>query len=67
MEDVVMAAKSVPEAARVIGVAVVTLRRLLARRELGHCRVNRRVVVPDKEIQRFLAARLVPARDQASA
>jgi excisionase family DNA binding protein len=43
------------EAARLLGVSVVTVDRLLAQNLISHCKVGRRVVFQTKHISEFLA------------
>ncbi len=52
---------SVKQVALHLGVSVPTVWRLLWRRELGHAKCGRRVLVPSEEIERFLKARFTPA------
>lgn len=52
---------SVPQAARRIGVAPITLWRAKARGELPHHRVGRRVVVSEQDLAEYMAACAVPA------
>ncbi len=54
---------SVKEVAAELGLSVPTVWRLVRRRELGHAKCGRRVLVPSEEIQRFLRARFTPAAE----
>lgn len=56
-------AQSVFETARRIGVDQKTVRRLIDRRELGHIRIGKRVLISEQQLQAFLASRVVPAVD----
>jgi excisionase family DNA binding protein len=49
-------AKTVPEAAEIIGVSVRTYYAAAARGEVPAVRIGRRVVVPDLALERFLAS-----------
>jgi excisionase family DNA binding protein len=44
----------VAEAAQLLGVSVRTIRYLLQQGKLGFCRVGRRVVIPQKDLERLL-------------
>lgn len=50
----------VPGAARRAGVSIRTIRRALARRQLGHYRVGRRVIIPVTEHQAWLERHFRP-------
>ncbi len=53
---------NVREAARVLGVAVPTLRKWLRERRIGCVRCGRRVLLTPGDVQRFLAAGRVEPR-----
>ena len=55
------AALSVSQAAAQLGVGVPTLRRMIARRQISHVRLNRRVTLLPDDIRDYLAAHRVPA------
>jgi len=44
------------------GLSAPSVRRLMRQGELGYCRIGRRVMVPQRELERFLAARTVRGR-----
>jgi excisionase family DNA binding protein len=52
---------SLQQAAKVMGQSVPTIRRLVRRGELPHCRVGRRVVLLEDDVFRFLRSRRVEA------
>ena len=54
-------ALSVAQAAAQLGVGVPTLRRMIARRQIAHCRLNRRVTLLAGDIAAYIAAHRVPA------
>ncbi len=56
------AAISVEWAAKRMGQSVPTIRRLIRRGELPHCRVGRRVVLLEEDVFRFLRDRRVAAK-----
>ncbi len=56
------AAVSVEQAAKITGQSIPTIRRLVRRGELPHCRVGRRVVLLEDDVFRFLRDRRVAAR-----
>ena len=55
------AALSVAQAAAQLGVGVPTLRAMIARRQIAHCRLNRRVTLLPADIADYLAAHRIPA------
>jgi len=52
---------SVSGTAETLGISRVQVRRLLARRELEHCRIGRKVLVPRTELERYIRTHTVPA------
>ena len=46
-------------AAKALGVSLITVRRLIAERKLGHYRVGRRVVLSTDDVAAYLAAHRV--------
>ncbi|MGH9475065.1 MAG: helix-turn-helix domain-containing protein [Terriglobales bacterium] len=54
-------------AAAKIGISLATMRRLLARREIGYSRVGRRLVLSIADLEAYLNARHVPASAVARA
>ncbi len=46
----------VREAARVLGVAVPTLRKWIRERRIGHVRAGRRILLMPSDVQRFMTA-----------
>jgi excisionase family DNA binding protein len=53
---------SVAQGAKIAGLSTPTIRRLIRRGELPHCRVGRRVVLLEDDVFRFLRDRRVEAR-----
>ena len=60
-------ALSVAQAAAQLGVGIPTLRRMIARRQIAHVRLNRRVTLLADDIRDYLAAHRVPAARSATA
>ena len=54
-------ALSVVEVAKALNLGVPTVRRMIARRELPHVRLGRRVTLLTEDIAKYVAARRVPA------
>jgi excisionase family DNA binding protein len=54
---------STTEAAKRLGISRATVYELLARRELASLKVGARRLIPDVELQRYIAARLAEAAD----
>ncbi len=54
---------SIPEVAAALGVSRFTVRSWLRQRRLGYYRLGRRIVIAAAEIDRFLTANRVSARD----
>ncbi len=52
---------SVSGTAETLGISRVQVRRLLARRELEHCRIGRKVLVPRTELEHYIRTRTIPA------
>lgn len=44
------------------GLSAPSVRRLMRQGELGYCRIGRRVMIPQRELERFLAERTVRGR-----
>lgn len=57
----------VHDAAARLGVSIYTIRSWLRQRRLAYVRAGRRVLVPASEVDRFIAAHTVPARDEVLA
>ena len=53
---------AVPEAARILGWSVHTVRAWVARRKIGYYKIGRSVRIPDAEIRKLLEAGYVPPR-----
>jgi excisionase family DNA binding protein len=58
---------TLPEAAARLRVKVSTLRDWVLNKRIGYVKVGRLVRIPSAEIERFIAARTVPAQSQAQA
>lgn len=54
-------ALSVADAAKLMTVGVPTLRKMIARREIPHCRLGRRIALLADDIRDYLAAHRIPA------
>lgn len=52
---------SVPEFAFLVNCSERKAWDMVHKREIGHVRVGRRVLIPDAEVKRFLEQRMVPA------
>ena len=57
----VHAALSVAQAAAQLDIGIPTLRRLIARRQIAHCRLNRRVTLLPDDIRAYIDAHRIPA------
>ena len=55
------AACSVADGAAELGVGIPTLRKMIARRQIPHVRLNRRVLLLRDDIREYLAAHRIPA------
>ena len=44
------------------GLSAPSVRRLMRQGELGYCRIGRRVMIPQRELERFLARRTIEGR-----
>lgn len=53
--------RTVPEAARVLGISVHTIRAWVAQRRIGYLKLGRSVRIPQAEIDRILREAAVPA------
>jgi excisionase family DNA binding protein len=53
------------QAAEYLGVTVATVRRFLWQRRLVHYKIGRRVVIEQRDLDRFLEAHRPPARDES--
>ncbi len=53
--------RTVPEAARALGVSVHTIRAWIAQRRIGYLKLGRAVRIPQAEIDRILRDAAVPA------
>jgi excisionase family DNA binding protein len=60
-----MPSMSVKQAAQYPGVGLATTWRLIVRREVGHVKIGRRVILQQVELDRFLQKHAVPAKDEA--
>jgi excisionase family DNA binding protein len=56
-----IAPKTVPEAARALGISTHTIRAWIAQRRIGYLKLGRAVRVPQSEIDRILRESAVPA------
>ena len=57
---------NVSEAARLLGLAQVTVRTWIAQRRIGVVRLGRAVRIPLSEIDRLIERSTIPARDERS-
>ena len=55
---------SVVEAARALNLGVPTVRRMIARRQIPHVRLGRRIALLADDLHAYLAARRIPAADE---
>lgn len=53
--------RTVPEAARALGISVHTIRAWIAQRRIGYLKLGRSVRIPQEEIDRILRDSAVPA------